>query len=54
VDAVEPLLAAAFASGVRSMHDALDRLVRADVTVVEVAVTAPVLRNVNHPGDLAR
>jgi molybdopterin-guanine dinucleotide biosynthesis protein A len=47
VAAAGPVVAAAFAAGERAVHAALDRL-----AVVEVAVAAGPLRNVNRPGDL--
>jgi molybdopterin-guanine dinucleotide biosynthesis protein A len=51
---VERVLARAFASGTRSMHEALAALDAAGVEIVAVTVDRAVLRNVNHPDDLAR
>ena len=50
--AAEPVLAAAFAAGARSMDDALGALAAAELTVVDVPVPAGLLRNVNHRSDL--
>lgn len=48
----EPVLAAAFAAGARSMDDALGALAAAELTVVDVPVPAGLLRNVNQRSDL--
>lgn len=49
---VEPVLAAAFAAGARSMDEALAALAVAGLAVVPVPVAAGLLRNVNHRSDL--
>lgn len=46
-------VAAAFERGERSMHAAIESIVDADGTVVEVLVSPRSMRNVNRPEDLA-